>query len=94
MGGLGSSRSKIPHVGSRKRKRMLVMSAERSPNFLRAAAHFWIADGNPVVPLPNTTGHKIEANRKNGLFFSEPVSRSTSLVGMVSVSHSKIAAAS
>jgi hypothetical protein len=50
---------------------MLVMSAERSPNFFRHAAQFLMADGSPVVPFPNTTRHKIDANRKNGLLVSE-----------------------
>jgi hypothetical protein len=91
MGGFGSSRSKMSHVGWR--KAILAISPDFSPNSFCHAAQFRMADGNPVVPLPNTTDHKIDANRKKGPI-SEPFARSTSLVGLVLVSQQKIAAAS
>ena len=55
MGGLGSSRSKMPHVGWRK----AMISPEFSPNSFCHAAQFRMADGNPVVPFPNTTTTKL-----------------------------------
>src|SRR5215831_11512803 len=72
---------------------MLRTSAEASLYFDRAAAQFFIAAGNPAMPFLKAVDHKIDANRKNGPV-SVPSMRSTSLVAVVSVTHSNIAAAS